>query len=193
VILRLALVDGRALFRRRLREQPGEIEAFGLPMLHQFPAIEHLHLPDHFIESAESERGHQLPHFFGNKEKVIDDVLGLAFEALAQHRILSGDAHRASIEVALAHHDAAGRDQRRGREAKLVCAQQRANRHVPAGADTAVHLNRDAATQAVDDQRLMRLGEADFPRAARMLDRGQRACARATLEASDRDVIGARL
>ena len=38
-------------------------------------------------------------------------------EALAQHRVLGGDADRTGIEMALAHHDAAGRNQGRGGEA----------------------------------------------------------------------------
>jgi hypothetical protein len=74
-------------------------------------------------------------------------VLGLAGEALAQHRVLRGHADRAGVEVALAHHDAARDDQRRGREAELVGAEQRADRHVAAGAQAAVDLHRDAAAQ----------------------------------------------
>ena len=50
---------------------------------------------------------HQLARFFGDEEEVIDDVLGLAGELLAQHRILRGHADRAGVEMALAHHDAA--------------------------------------------------------------------------------------
>jgi hypothetical protein len=42
--------------------------------------------------------------------------------------------------MALAHHDAAGRDQRCGREAELVGAQQRADDHVTARAQPAVDL-----------------------------------------------------
>jgi hypothetical protein len=38
-------------------------------------------------------------------------VLGLIGEAGAQHRVLGGDPDRAGVEVALAHHDAAGGDQ----------------------------------------------------------------------------------
>jgi hypothetical protein len=60
-------------------------------------------------------------------------VLGLAGEALAQHRVLRGHADRAGVEVALAHHDAADDDQRRGGEAELVGAQQRADDDVAAG------------------------------------------------------------
>ncbi len=94
-------------------------------------------------------------------------MLGLAGEALAQHRVLRRDADRAGVEMALAHHDAAGRDQRRGREADLVGAEQRADHDVAAGADAAIDLHGDAAAQAVQHQRLMGLGKADFPRASR--------------------------
>ena len=90
----------------------------------------------------------QLAHFLGDEEQVVDDVLGLAGEALAQHRVLRRDADRAGVEVALAHHDAAGRDQRRGGHAELVGAEQGADDDVAAGADAAVDLHRDAAAQA---------------------------------------------
>ncbi len=56
---------------------------------------------------------HHLAHFLGDEEEIVDDVLGLAGEALAQHRVLRGHAHRAGVQVALAHHDAAGGNQRR--------------------------------------------------------------------------------
>jgi hypothetical protein len=42
--------------------------------------------------------------------------------------------------MALAHHDAAGRDQRRGREAELVGAEQRADEDVAAGLEAAIDL-----------------------------------------------------
>ena len=140
-----------------------------------------------------AHRGHHLAHFFGDEEEEVDDVLGLALEALAQHRVLRRDADRAGVEVALAHHDAAGRDQRRGREAELVGAEQRADHDVAAGADAAVDLHRDAPAQPVGDERLVGFGEADLPRGAGMLDRGERRSAGAAFEARDGDVIGARL
>ncbi len=77
--------------------------------------------------------------------------------------------------MALAHHDAAGRDQRRGGEAELVGAEQRADHHVAAGAQASVHLQGHAAAQVVHDERLVRLGDADLPGRARVLDRGERA------------------
>jgi hypothetical protein len=90
---------------------------------------------------ADAELRHQLAHFLGDEEEVVDDVLGLAGEARAQHRILGGDADRAGVEVALAHHDAAFDDQRRGGEAELVGAEQRADDDVATGLDLAVDLH----------------------------------------------------
>ena len=95
--------------------------------------------------------------------------------------------------MAFAHHDAAGGDQRRRREAELVGPEQRADDDVAPGPEAAIDLHRDAAAQAVAHQRLLRLGEADFPRRAGMGQRGQRAGAGAALVAGDRDMVGARL
>jgi hypothetical protein len=116
---------------------------------------------------AEAHFGHDRPQFFGDEEEVVDHVLGLAGEARAQHRVLRGHADRAGVEVALAHHDAPGRDQRRGGKAELVRAQQRADGDIAPGAQAAIDLHRDAAAQVVEQQGLLGFGQADFPRANR--------------------------
>ena len=36
----------------------------------------------------------QFAHFLGDEEEEVDDMLGLAFETLAQHRVLGGDPDR---------------------------------------------------------------------------------------------------
>ena len=189
MILVDAAVDRVARPGLGLVEQLREIEALRLGVLDKPRLVEHLPLADHFVEPAVAERRHHLAHLFGDEEEVVDDVLRLADEALAQHRVLRRDADRAGVQVALAHHDAAGGDQRRRGEAELVGAQERADHDVAAGSQAAVDLHRDAGAQAVHHQRLMRLGEADLPRGAGVLDRGQRRCAGAALEAGDRDVI----
>ena len=56
------------------------------------------------------------------------------------------------------------------REAELIGTEHRADDHVAAGADAAVDLHRNASAQAIDHQRLMGFGKADFPRATGMLD-----------------------
>ena len=120
-------------------------------------------------------------------------MLGLALEALAQLRVLGGHPDRAGVEVADAHHHAAERDQRRGREAELVGAEDRRHRHVAAGAHLAVDLHEDARAQVVAEQRLLGLGEADLPRDAGVLDRGLRRGAGAAVVAGDHHVVGVRL
>ena len=170
-------------------EQPGKIQPLRLGVFDQLGLVEHLALSDHFVELAVAEFGHERTHFLGDEEEEVDDMLRLADEPLAQHRVLRRDADRASVEMALAHHDAAGRDQRRGRKAELVGAEQRADDDVAARAQAAVDLHGDARTQSIHHQRLMGLGKADFPRRARMLDGGQRRSACAALEARDRDMV----
>ena len=132
-------------------------------------------------------------HLLGDEEEEVDHVLGLAREARAQHRVLRGDAHRAGIQVALAHHDAAHRDQRRGGESEFLGAQQRGDHHVAAGLQLAVGLHADAAAQIVQQQHLLRFREAKFPRQPRMLDRTERRCARAAGVAGDQHHVGVRL
>ena len=68
-----------------------------------------------------------------NEEEVVDHVLGLAGEALPQHRVLGRDADRAGVQMTLAHHDAAQGDQRRGRKTELFCTQQGGDGDITAG------------------------------------------------------------
>ncbi len=82
-------------------------------------------------------------------------------------------------------------DQRRGGEAELLGAQQRGDGHVAAGLELAVGLHDDAAAQVVQHQRLVRLGEAELPGQAGVLDRGQRRGAGAAVVAADQDDVGA--
>ena len=111
----------------------------------------------------------------GDEAHEIDDVLGLAGEALAQLRVLRGHADRAGVQVADAHHDAAQRHQRRGGKAEFLGAQQRGDDHVAAGLQLAVGLHDDAAAQIVEHERLVRFGQAQFPGNAGVLDAGLRA------------------
>ena len=69
--------------------------------------IDLVHAADHLVHCAEAELCHVLPHLFGKEEEEIDDVLRLARETRAQHRVLRSDANRAGVQVTLTHHDAA--------------------------------------------------------------------------------------
>ena len=127
---------------------------------------------------------------FGDHEQIVDDVLRRAGELLAQLGVLRGDADRAGVEVTLPHHDAAERHERRGGEAELFGTEDRGDHDVAAGLEAAVGLQDHAAAQVVEHQRLMRFGDAEFPRQAGVLDAGERRSARAAAVAGDQDVVG---
>ena len=72
--------------------------------------IDLVHVANHLIEGAEAQFSHVLAHLFGDKEEIVDYMLGLPGETRAQDWVLGGDAHRAGVQVAFAHHDAAHGD-----------------------------------------------------------------------------------
>ncbi len=193
VILLFAIMDRHAGLRHHLVQHARQVDALRLPVVDGVACIQLVHATDHLAEAAEAKLRHQFAHFLGDVEEEVDDAFRCTGEARAQHRVLRGDTDRTRIQVALAHHDAAGGNQRRGGEAELVGAKQGPDHHVAAGAQSAIHLHRDAPTQAVQYQRLLRLGQTDFPRRSGMRQRGQRRGASAAFETGDRHVIGARL
>ncbi len=77
---------------------------------------------------------------------------------------LRGDADGAGVGVALAHHDAAHGDKRRGGKAKLLGAQQGGHGEVAPRAHLAVRLQHGAAAQIVRHQCLVRLCQTQLPR-----------------------------
>ena len=127
------------------------------------------------------------------KKKKLTTCSGWPVKRARKHRVLRRDADRAGIQVALAHHDAAHGDQRRGGEAEFLGAEQRGDHDIAAGLQLAVGLHLDAAAQIVEQQHLLRFGEAKFPGQARMLDRTQRRSAGAAVVAGDEHDIGVRL
>ena len=181
---------------RHLRRQVGHAEdhrqvyAARLPVVDGVVDLEQVGAADHVGEAPHPERGHDAPDLLGHEHHVGDDVLGGAAEARAQLGILGGDPDRAGVEVADPHHDAAHRDQRRGREAELVGAEQRPDDDVAAGLDLPVDLDGDPGAQVVEQQRLLGLGQTYLPGDAGRLDRGLRRGPGAAVVAGDRDVVG---
>ena len=168
VILVFAIVDRDVGTHFRLVEQPAQVDALGLPVIDGLPAVQQVHPADHFVDRPEAEPGHDPANFLGDQEQIVDHVLRLALEPFSQYGVLRRDADRAGVEMALAHHDAAGRHQGRGRDAVFVGAEQRPDGHVASGPHAAVHLDANPAAELVQHQRLVGLGKADLPRRARM-------------------------
>jgi len=132
MVLGLYAAPGNAGWQRGGIEDRGEIDAFGFPMLVGHSWIDLVDAADHLIDGTEAELSHVLPHLLGEEEEEIDDVLGLAGKARTQDRVLGGNAHRAGIEVAFAHHDAAHGDERRGGKAELFSAEQGGDHNIAA-------------------------------------------------------------
>ena len=189
MVLRLRAPPAHVARHRRIVDHGRKVNPLGLPVLDVRPLHQAIHPPDHLVHRAESQLRHHAPQIFRDEEKEIDHVFRLALELLAQFRVLRGHAHRAGVQVALAHHDAAHRNQRRGREAELLRAQQRGDGHVPPGLQLAVHLQAHAAAQVVHHQHLLRLGKPQLPRHARMPDRADRRRARPAVVSADQDHI----
>ena len=90
------------------------------------------------------------------------------------------------------HHDAAERDQRRGRETVFFGTQQCSNHDITTGFQSAVGLQHNATAEIVQDQHLMRLSDAQFPRKPSVFDTGQRRSTRSAGVAGNQNVIGKR-
>ena len=116
-------------------------------MVDRRPRVEHLDVADHLGHRAEAELGHQLADLGGDELEERLDELRLAGEALAQLGVLRGDADRAGVEVAGAHHHAAGHDERGRGEAELLGA-ERGDDDVTTGLQLSVGLHDDAVAAA---------------------------------------------
>jgi len=154
-----------------LIEQARKIKSASLPVLYAFLCVEQVSTTNQFVKRAHAELRHELARLFSHKKEIINHMLGLAAEFLAQHRVLRGHTNRAGVEVTLAHHDAAFNHQWGSRKTKFISTQQRANHHVAAGFHLAIGLHANAASEPVQNQRLLGFGQANFPWAPRVLDR----------------------
>ena len=132
-------------------------------MLNVGPLHQAIHAPNHVVELAEAQFRHDPAQILGHEKEKVDDVFGLALEFLAQFRILGRHPHRAGIQMAFAHHDAAHGDQRSRGKSELFRSQHRGNGHVPAGLQFPIHLHAHTAAQIVHHQHLLRFGKPQFP------------------------------
>ena len=141
--------------------------------------------PDRLVERAQPERGELAARLLGDEEEIGGDLLRRPREALAQLGPLGRDSHRAAVEMAGAHHQAALGEEKRGSEAVLVGAEQSRDDDVAPGLEAAVHAHAHTAAQPLGDERLLRLGQPELPGRAGVLDRGERARAGAAVAAGD--------
>src|ERR1700675_394049 len=157
MVLRLHTPACHARWYGRVIENGGQVQPPSPPVIHDLLHVEHCYAPDHLVHAAEAEVGHVLPHLLRQEEEEVDDVFRLSLKLLAQHGILRGNAHRASVEMALAHHDAAHRNQRGGGKTEFFCAEQCGDHYIAPSLQLPVRLHTDSTAQIVQQEHLLRL------------------------------------
>ena len=150
-------------------------------MLYGGFGVKQINSADGLFQCATSQLRQHLTHFFGDELHEVHHELRLAGELFAQLGILRGYSHRAGVQVADSHHHAARHHQRRSSEAEFFRAQQGCDHHIPACLELPVGLHHDSVAQVVEQQGLLRLGQAKLPRGARVLDGCERGRARAAV------------
>src|SRR5215217_966465 len=163
-------------------EQRREIHTAGFPVLDGLAHLEFVGTADHLLEGPEAHPRHVLPHLFGDEEEVVDYVLGRTGKALSELGVLCRDAHRARIQVADAHHDAASGHQRRRRESEVLGPEERRHGDVAARLELAVGLQYHAPPQSVLHEHLLGLGDPELPRQPRVLYGRERGCPRSAVD-----------
>ena len=148
---------------------------------------------DHLVERPGTERGQQPAHVLGHEQEVRRHALGGAGEVGPQVRTLGGHARLAGVAVAGPQHDAALGDHGRGAERVLVRSEQGRHHDLAPGLEAAVDPEPHPAAQVVGHQGLLRVGQAQLPRHAGVLDRRQRAGAGASVRSAEVDHVGQRL
>ena len=193
VILRSGVVILGPGGRRNLVKYPRKIDAVGFPMAERFGHIDPVDAADHLIHRPEAHFRHDRAEFFGDEKEIIDHMLRLTSEALAQNGVLRRDPDGTGVQMAFPHHDATRCNQRRSGKTELIRAQQRPDGHIAPSAQPAVHLNRNPATQIVQEQSLLCLRQPDFPRRTSVGERGEGGGPGSAFIAGNGDMIRARL
>ena len=147
--------------------------------------VQILRMANQFVNRAHAEFRHDHAQLLRDRLHKIHDILRLAAEVFPQFRPLGCDAHRAGIEIAHAHHDAAKTYQRRSCKPKLLRAEHAGDCHIAAGHKLAVCFKPHPAAQAVGNETLVRFGQTKFPRKAGIVNGTARCRAGSAVIAGD--------
>src|SRR5687768_14762384 len=173
-------------------EQRREIHTAGFPVLDDLAHLEFVGAADHLLEGPEAHPGHVLPHLFGDEEEVVDNVLWRTGKALSELGVLRRDTHRARVEVAYAHHDAARGHARRRREGEALGPEERRPGDHAACLELAVSLQDHTPPQPVLDEHLLGFGDPQLPRQPCVLYGRERRGPRPAVVARDGYMVGLR-
>ena len=168
-------------------QQCRQVNCFGPWSDAVFPYGKQITASNQFVHRADAHQRHALPQFLRHKTHEIDYVFRFSGKALPEFRILRCHSHRAGIQIAHTHHAAAEGNQRRRGKAKFFGTQHTGHSHIAPGHQLAVSLNDDLLTKAVFYQRLVRLGNPQFPGQAGVLNGRQGGSAGSPVITRDQD------
>ena len=173
-------------------KQGGEIHGLGAVGDAFFPHGEQVAAPYQLVDGPDADRRHALPQFLCNKAHEVHHIFRLSGKACSQLRVLGRDPHRAGVQVADPHHAAAQGNEGCCRKAEFLRAEHTGHRHIPPGHELSVRLDHDLLPQAVLDQGLVCLGDAQLPGEAGVMDGGPRRGAGSAVVAGDQDHLSPR-
>ena len=185
MILRGLAVAANLRANLRLVEDSREIQALGSPVADGPSGVELVRVPNHFVDRTEAEFGHVLAHFLSDEAHEVDYICWVAGESLAQFGVLCRHPHRTGIEMTDPHHDAAERHQGSGGKAEFLGSEECGDHHIAARLQLPVRFDCDTAAQIVEDQRLVRFSQTEFPGQPGMLNTGLRRRTCATVVPAD--------
>ena len=116
-------------------------------------------------------------------------MLGLACKLLTQDGVLRRDTNRTSVQVTLAHHDTAHRNEGSRRKAKLFGTKETRDGHITTRAELTIRLHDHTTAQVIEHKRLMCLSETQFPRQTGKLDTCPARSTRTTIMTRNEDMI----
>ena len=82
--------------RFRQSQQGAQVYFSGFPMGY-WSRGEQVGASDNFIHGAKAHGRQQKTHFFGDKEKIVDNMFGLTGKLFSQPRVLRGNADGAGV------------------------------------------------------------------------------------------------
>ena len=97
-------------------------------------------MPNDFLQTVYTDFAQILSHLLSEEREEVHYVLGATFEVLAQLWVLSGDAHRAGVRVAFAHHHATQHYQRQRAERELIGTEHRHDDYILGGLQLSIGL-----------------------------------------------------
>lgn len=86
-------------------ENEGEVDSRLLGRPDIVPDLEKLGTPDHLVDGADPQPGHDSAHLVGDVIKEVDHVFRRTLEFGTEMRILGGDTNGASVQVAFLGED----------------------------------------------------------------------------------------